>query len=338
MPRPQRAEPEFVAVDVPISFERMLPTGSTLLDLEISGRKVRGGGLPKGIMIEVSGIESVGKTAIIGEVIAAAQNRGGDAKVCDPEGRFSIEYQHMFGMDLSEGHYTRPDTVREMFGAYDKFRPKGGKGLHVFACDSFAALSTEMEIKEQDKMGMKRAKDFSEGFRKYARRIAGSDGIFMWSNQVRESETGLTTPGGRAIRFYASLRIQLRREYSGWKIMRKRKIKVRGGKESLEHTLQIGIVSTARVIKSSIDRPFGEAPIYIEFGYGVDDTRANLQWLKDVTGGGVYGIGKTTASSMDKAIRRIEDADKEGDLRNIVIDTWGEIMDNFEVDRKPKGR
>lgn len=336
MPKPQKIEPEFVPIDVPITFDRMLSTGSTLLDLSISGRKVRGGGLPRGIMVEVSGVESTGKTAIVGEIISAAKNKDGSAKVCDPEGRFSVEYQKTFGIQLKENEYSRPDTVWEMFDLYDAFKPKGSTGLHIFACDSLAALSTEMEMKNRDKMGMKRAKDFSEGFRKYARRIADSDGIFLCSNQVRESDGHLITPGGRAIRFYASLRIQLTRGYPSWKVMRNRKIKL-GGKEK-EHSLQVGVISQARIIKSSIDAPFREAPLYIEFGYGVDDVRANLQWLKDMLGTTTYGLGNTAAKGLDKAIQKIEDADMEDELRDTVIDTWDELMDNFEIDRKPKRR
>lgn len=337
MAKPQKIEPEFIAIDVPITFEKMLTTGSTLLDLAISGTKVRGGGLPKGIMIEVFGPESVGKTAIIGETIAAAQNKGGDAKVADPEGRFSVEYQKLFGMDLGEKQYTRPDTVWEMFDAYDEFRPADGGPVHVFACDSLAALSTEMEMKDRDKMGMKRAKDFSEGFRKYARRIADSDGIFLCSNQIREADGSITTPGGRAIRFYASLRIELKYGFPTSRVMRTRKVKIGGGKEK-EHQLQVGIISLARVKKSSIDRPFREAPLYIEFDYGVDDVRANLQWLKDTTGDTRYGVGKATAQGLDKAIQKIEDGDFEDDLRNHVIDLWEELMESFEIDRKPKRR
>ncbi len=339
MPKPQKIEPEFISIEQTITYDKMLSTGSTLLDLAISGTRVRGGGIPKGIMVEVFGPESVGKTAIVGEVIANAKNKGGEAKVCDPEGRFSTEYQHIFDFDLTDEEYCRPDTVWEMFDAYAKFKPTNNENLHVFACDSLAALSTEMEMKDRDKMGMKRAKDFSEGFRKYARRIANSNGVFLCSNQIREGDGGtIITPGGRAIRFYASLRIELKYGYPTRRIMRTRNMKLGGNEKAQEHQLPVGTIGVARIIKSSIDRPFREAPIYIEFEYGIDDVRGNLQWLKDVTGGTRYGIGKHTAQSMDKAIKKVEIADAEGDLRTVVIDTWEEMMANFGSDRKPKTR
>ena len=330
-------ELEFAPVDwdKPITFEHgVLSTGSTLLDLAISGNRIHGGGVPPGIMVEVSGQESTGKSAVLAEICSHTQSRKpkGDVVYADPEGRFDAEYRRIYKVELPRDKYYRPDTVTGLFDIYDKWQPKG-KGISVFATDSLAALSTEKEMEDGDKMGMRRAKEFSEALRKYARRIAEDNRLFICSNQMREGQWGKVTPGGYAVRFYSSLRIQLFRA-KGWRVVRTRKAP--SGKEIQR---QVAIITEAEVIKSSIDAPFRTAPVYIEFGYGIDDVRANLQWLKDMTKNTAFGIDKQTSSQrMDVAIQRVEDNDREGDLREEVITTWHELDELFAIDRKPKTR
>ena len=330
-------ELEFAPVDwdKPVTFERgVVSTGSTLLNLAISGNRIHGGGVPPGIMVEISGVESTGKSAVLAEICGNAQSRKpkGDVVSADPEGRFDAEYRRIYKVQLPRDKYHRPNTVRELFDLFDKWEPKG-KGISVFAADSLAALSTEKEMEDADKMGMKRAKDFSEALRKYARRIAEDNRLLVCSNQIREGQWGKTTPGGYAVRFYSSLRIQLLRA-KGWRVVRTRKAP--SGKE-IER--QVAIITAAEVIKSSIDAPFRTAPVYIEFGYGIDDVRANLQWLKDMTENKTFGFDKQTSSQrMDVSIQRVEDNDREGDLREQVITLWHEIDELFAIDRKPKVR
>ncbi len=322
-----------VRLDKPVTFKRTLSTGSTLLDLAISGTRVRGGGVPPGIMVEIFGVESTGKTAVMAEICACAQSRGGEASVADSESRFDEEYKRIYGVELDVDHYSRPDTVEKLFELYDKFRPEA-EGISVFAADSLAALSTEREMESEDKMGMLRAKKFSEGLRKYARRIAQDERLLVCTNQVRDGDHGVKTIGGKAVGFYASLRIQLKRGYPKWRVNRERKLT--NGK-SVE--LQVGIISEAIIMKSSIDKPFREAPIYIDFGYGIDDIRANLHWLKDMTKDTSYGLDKATrAQSLDKAIQKIEDNGRAPDLKWAVVDLWEEVQELFEIDRKPKER
>lgn len=325
------------SVDKPIAFDRVLSTGSTLLDLAISGTRIRGGGIPGGIFVEISGKSSTGKTALLAEVCANAQHKSpkGEAEINDPEGRFDAEYKRIYQVDLKKDRYNRPDTVTEVFKLYDKFKPTA-KGLNVFATDSLAALSTELEMAKEDKMGMRRAKEFSAGFRKFARKIHNNkDVLFICSNQIRDTDHGTDTTGGWAVKFYASLRIEVKRGYPKWKVERTRTLS-----SGTEVTQQVAIISEAKVIKSSLDIPFRTAPLYIDFGYGVDDVRANLQWLKEMTNPkGNYGFNKaTSAASMDKAIQKIEDGDFERDLKWEVVDVWEEIQELFVIDRKQKER
>ncbi len=321
--------------DKPVAFDRVLTTGSTLLDLAISGTRVRGGGLPGGIFVEVSGRSSTGKTAILAEVCAGAQRRKGEVEINDPEGRFDAEYKRIYQVALRKDGYKRPDTVTEVFASYDKFKPES-RGISVFACDSLAALSTDLELGPKgDKMGQRRAKEFSQELRKSTRKIHNNpDVLFICSNQVRDSDHGLKTTGGHAVGFYASIRIVLSKGYPKWRVERTRTLP--SGKEVSQ---QVAIISEAEIIKSSIDIPFRSAPIYIDFGYGVDNVRANLQWLKDMTKSGAYGFNKATnANSMDKAIQKVEDGDFETDLKWVVVDLWEEIQELFTIDRKPKDR
>lgn len=340
------SDPEFEPIerDKPVSFDRVLSTGSTLLDLEISGGRIRGGGVPGGIFMEIFGPESVGKTAILAEIISCAQRKkpAGEASLQDPEGRFSAEHARIYGVNLPACDYARPDTVELLWEKYGKWNPKG-KGIHVFGTDSIAALSTNMEMAEADEFGARRAKMFSEGFRKHGRRVANEEHLFVMNNQIRDDigrGPADATPGGRAIRFYSSLRLKATRGYPAWKI--ERKAKLPSGKEAIR---QVGIISKVKVIKNSLANPYGEAPIYITLGYGLDDVRANLQWFKDITGNKTYGWDKSTSSvSLEGAIQKVEGDEqdprtwKDNELREQVIDLWLEVQELFKVDRRPKQR
>ena len=158
-----------------ILLDKVISTGSSLLDLAISGGRIRGGGIPGGIIIEVFGPSGSGKTAILAELCASAQAKGGDICFLDPEARLDREYCLIYGLSLPDENYYRPDTVTEMFDLIWKWEPPSSGTINVIAADSLAALSTEMEMEDEDKMGMRRAKEFSEGLRKTCRLIANNN-------------------------------------------------------------------------------------------------------------------------------------------------------------------
>jgi len=320
------------------NFGYVISTGSTLLDKAISGDVVREGGIPGGIMVEISGPSGSGKSSLMTEICASAQSRGGKVKILDPEGRLQKEYCKKFGLKIQEEDYARPDTVKEVFDIIEEewdTDPKQESGvIHVIGVDSIAALSTEMEMESEDKMGGKRAKDFSAGLRKTARLIAQNNKIVVFTNQERETMASFgprrTTPGGMAVKYYSSLRIRMSLDE---KI--ERKIKV-----VKEEKRIIGIKSSCEVIKSSIDEPFRIAPVYIIFNYGIDDVRANLQWLKDHSKLTQFGIeGNPLFTSINDAIRYYEDSNERILLlKNAVINLWDEINQALKTDRKPKMR
>jgi RecA/RadA recombinase len=314
-----------------VDLSRVVSTGSTLLDLAISGGRRRGGGIPGGIIVEIYGSSGSGKTAILAEVCASAQYKGGQVKFLDPEARLDQEYCRIYGLSLQEEDYGRPDTVTQVFDEIWNWEPEPTEAINVIATDSLAALSTEMEMEDRDKMGMRRAKEFSEGLRKTCRIIANNNWLVVCTNQVREGDRGEFTPGGKGIPFYSSLRIRVAQK---GKIVKAKSV----GPKKKRVEKVVGIHSECFVSKSTVDDPFRRAPVYIVFGLGIDDVRANLQWLKDMTGATKYECFDKGFVSMDAAIRYIEEHNLQRKLREEVIGLWEEIEQQFRIDRKPKER
>ena len=317
------------------STEMMISTGSTLLDLAISGGRVRGGGIPGGILVEAFGPNSSGKTVLLCEIAGDVQRHEGSVMFHDPEARLNKQFAQMFDLDTDNIDYTTPNTIPEVFTAVRKWEPDNKNINGVFA-DSLAALSTDMEMKSDDgdKMGMRRAKEFSEELRKTCRVIKEKNLLMVCSNQVRINVGGgefaprYVTPGGEAIGFYSSLRLQFS---SPTKLKEKKTVK---GKDI---TKIIGVKTDITVIKSSVWEPYHSAPIFIQFDYGIDDIRANLQFVKDFTGNTVYAVnGNTLSKSMKEATAMVEDQELVNELMEETIDLWETIQRKFKTERKPK--
>ena len=315
-------------------FGTVVSTGSTLLDLAISGGRVRSGGVPSGILLEIFGPSGSGKTSILAEMCADAQAKKGNVKFLDPEARLDQEYMRIYGMALQKDDYHMPDTVNEIFEHILNWKPGDpGKGVNIIATDSLAALSSELELSAKgDKMGMKIAKDFSQGLRKTCVLIKRNKFVIACSNQIRQGSSGETTSGGKGIPFYASLRIRVGPPAQNKYLTKTKTIK------GVEHKKIFGIQSVCTIRKSSVDDPFRTANIYIVFGLGIDDIRANLAYLKQMTNADKYIAVDKEFGRMDTAIKYIEDNNLEIELKNQVIDLWEEIENEFKVDRKPKRR
>lgn len=318
------------------NFGTVISTGSTLLDLAISGGRVRGGGLPGGILVEAFGPSGSGKTVLLSEIAGAVQRQGGEIMFHDPEARLNKQFAAIFGVVIEDKNYSTPDKVPQVFKAVRAWEPVPAKKINGVFADSLAALSTTMEMEndEGDKMGMRRAKEFSEELRKTCRIITDKNYLMVCSNQVRVNmDAGpygqkYTTPGGESIGFYASLRLRFNRAE---KIKLKRKIV---GKEE---SRVIGVETQIEVFKSSIWKPFHVAPVTILFDYGIDDLRQNLQFIKDHTTNKVYTCGgKELSNSMEESIKIIEEDGLEKELKEETIDLWEEIENKFTQERKPK--
>jgi RecA/RadA recombinase len=314
----------------------MLSTGSTLLDLSISGGRVRGGGIPPGIIIVFIGPSGTGKSAFLCSVLGDAKRRGGEVHYKDPECRLDPMHAKVaYGLELDEEReYSMPGTVGDLFKDILGWGPKG-KGPHAMAVDSFASLCGEAEAgADPDGMAaMRRAAEFSQGMRRAKARYKGSNMVLVASDQIRENPNALpgqkkwSEGGGKALEFYPSVRVYMR---PGRKL--KREAKTSGGVK-LEQPY--GVLGEAEIIKSSVDKPFRRAPFRIIFDYGVDDIGANLQWIKDMTKDSRYWTGH---QSLDDAIVSVE-GDGIGnaailELRETTIGLWEEIEALFRTGRR----
>src|SRR5690606_33954727 len=130
--------------------QHMISTGSTLLDLAICGGRLKQGGLPGGILVEISGPSQTGKTVLLCEIAGDVQRKGGEVLFSDPEARLNKQFAKLFDLDVSTIEYNRPNTVPEVFAPVRDWEPKGKKVVHGIFADSLAALSTDMEMESSD--------------------------------------------------------------------------------------------------------------------------------------------------------------------------------------------
>lgn len=318
------------------NFGTVITTGSTLLDLAISGGMVHGGGLPGGILVEIFGPSGSGKTVLLSEIAGEIQRLNGEISFFDPEARLNKQFAKIFDLNTDQMEYSQPDTVTKLFIQARKWEPKGKKINGLFA-DSLAALSTEMEMEKEegDKMGMRRAKEFSEQLRKTCRVLVEKNYLMVCSNQVRVNIDAGThgqkysTPGGESIGFYSSLRL---RTFKAEKITKE--VSVSGKKVKRA----IGVRTRIEVFKSSIWKPYRTATVSILFDYGIDNIRENLQYIKDFTKDTTYIVDGVSFKAMNDAIKAVEDSGFENKLREQVITLWEKIEGKFETQRKIKQR
>lgn len=317
--------------------EKMIPTGSTLLDLAICGTRVRGGGIPSGVAVEIFGGKSAGKTVLMCEIAGSVQRNGGDAIFNDPEARLDKEFAKLFDMRITDKTIKEPDTIAEVFECFDNWKPVG-KSPHAIIADSIAALCTKEEMESTAGYdGAKRANEFSQGFRRFARLIKHNDYIMVFSNQIRSTMNAKAfakqtkATGGYAPGFYASIRLEMVR-----KSFIKKEKTVHGKKQKAT----IGAITGIYVEKSSVDKGYRDADIYIMNDYGIDDLRANLVFLKQNSKHRKYSIDgdEIFGDSIDDAIEYCEENNLEPDVREAVIDLWEEIQAAFVQERKKKWR
>ena len=307
-------------------------TGSTLLDLAISGGRTRRGGVPSGILVEVFGPSGSGKTVLLSEIAGSVQRKGGAVKFIDPEARLDKKFAEIFGLKADEMDYSRIGTVEKVFQSVRKWKPPDEDVVNGVFVDSLAALSTELEVeKDGDAMGTSRSRKFSEQLRMTCREITERNLLVVCSNQVRDNINAgpwgvrEKSTGGRGPEFYSSLRL---RTYKSKIIMGSKTVHGKKVKRP------IGVIARIVIDKSSIWIPGRDALVTIIFDFGIDDTKDNLQFLKDYSTKNTYFVGeKNLGRSIDAACRMIEDQKLEKVLKKQVIKLWYEIDDKFKTKR-----
>jgi recombination protein RecA len=257
-----------------------IPTGALALDLALGI-----GGIPRGRVTEIFGSESSGKTTLAQHIIAETQKAGGIAAYIDAEHAFDPTYAANCGVNLRDLLISQPDTGEQALEITETLVRSGA--VDVIVIDSVAALAPRAEIEGEmgDAHVGLQARLMSQALRKLSAAISKSKTAVIFINQLRE-KVGIVfgnpevTPGGRALKFYSSVRIDLRRGES---------IKV--------GTEMVGARVRARVVKNKVAPPFRSAEFDIMFNHGISK-EGNLVDLGVATGvikkaGAFFNYGDT---------------------------------------------
>lgn len=260
-----------------------IPTGCWPLDATI------GGGIPGGRLVELYGDESTGKSLVGLNIIANAQAMGGIALLLDPEMTTEMGFAKKLGVDVDNLIVAYPNTMEDVFQQIKDFisakvlldKEKGETIPAIILWDSIASTSSEKELEGVETSGLGKidvaphARDMSKMLRILTRQFstAAVTGVFI--NQTREKIGTLygekqSTFGGKALKFYASVRIKLAVSIAAYK------------EKTEEGTDVVGVEAISTIVKNKISRPFGKCRFPIIFERGIDNAISCLWFLKEI--------------------------------------------------------
>ena len=289
----------------------VISSGSLSVDLALGV-----GGFPRGRVVEVYGPESGGKTTLALHVVAEAQRAGGVAAFVDAEHALDPVYAAALGVDVDELLVSQPDTGEQALEIVELLVRSGA--VDVVVVDSVAALVPRAEIEGEmgdSHVGLQ-ARLMSQALRKLTGVLSKSGTTAIFINQIREKIGVLygnpeTTPGGRALKFYASVRVEVRRKGD-----------VKLGAE------RVGARTRVKVTKNKVAPPFREAEVDILFGRGIDRLGDLVQVAADLEvvqkSGSWYAFGETRlGQGKEKAVEFLSSAPE------LVEEIRGRVYENL---------
>ena len=242
-----------------------IPTGSMTLDMALGI-----GGVPRGRIVEIYGPESSGKTTVALSIIAQAQKAGGEAAFIDVEHALDPVYAQALGVNIDNLLVSQPDSGEQALEIAEALIRSGA--IDVIVLDSIAAMTTRAEIDGEmgDLHVGQLARLMSQAMRKLTAAISKSNCVAIFINQIREKIGVMygnpeTTPGGRALKFYSSVRIEVRK-----------------GEVLKSGTDVIGACTRCKIVKNKVAPPFKECEFDLMYGSGISRTGEVLDLAVDL--------------------------------------------------------
>jgi len=271
-------------------------SGSFLLDAAIGV-----GGYPRGRIIEIFGAPSGGKTTMSLLAIAQAQKAGGRAAFIDVEHAFSVEYAQSMGIDTDSLYFVQPDFGEQALEILERLTATNEYDIIVL--DSTAALLPKAEMEEEvGKQFMAlQARMMSQALRKLTPIVGKTKTVVIFINQTRQNVGVMygnptTTPGGEALKFYSSVRLNVRRTGGS---------DIKDGKDVLGHRINITCV------KNKVAAPLKSAELTFVYGKGIDTVLDMLEYATDkgilTVTGHTYSLGANKWVGRDNAIKAIQE-------------------------------
>ena len=242
-----------------------IPTGSMTLDMALGI-----GGVPRGRIVEIYGPESSGKTTVALSIVAQAQKAGGEAAFIDVEHALDPVYAQALGVNINDLLVSQPDSGEQALEIAEALIRSGA--IDVIVLDSIAAMTTRAEIDGEmgDLHVGQLARLMSQAMRKLTAAISKSNCVAIFINQIREKIGVMygnpeTTPGGRALKFYSSVRIEVRK-----------------GEVLKSGTDVIGATTKCKIVKNKVAPPFKECQFDLMYGTGISRTGEVLDLAVDL--------------------------------------------------------
>jgi len=284
-----------------------IPSGSISLDMALGI-----GGYPKGRVVEIYGPESSGKTTLAIHAIAEAQNNGGIAAMIDAEHAFDRFYAQKLGVDVENLLISQPDNGEQALEITDHLIRSGA--IDIIVIDSVAALTPKSEIEGEmgdSKMGLQ-ARLMSQALRKLAANISKTNTCCVFINQLREKIGVMfgnpeTTTGGNALKFYSSVRLDIRRTSQ-----------IKEGDEV------VGNRARVKVVKNKIAPPFKKAEFDIMYGEGISRTGEiidlGVEYQVVKKSGSWFSFGDTKLGQGRETVKKVVQDNPElaGELENKI--------------------